>query len=146
MYLSFYISANTYSYHLPSCDVIYIVYYSLNIYFVHPHLFIFLFHSCLSFPINYFSSSTVNSVAEFIFLEKMINIYYIILFFILHFINCKPFMFGIKSMTYFPLLKGGPRKSGIKVTVFPLLNFFPALKTDIKCFAMHGRATTGQFT
>ena len=70
-----------------------------------------------------------------------------ILFFILHFINCKPFMFGIKSMTFFPALKGGGHvRAGYKVTVFPLLNFFPALKRDIKCFAMHGRATTGQFT
>ena len=43
-------------------------------------------------------------------------------------------------MTFFQLLKGGHVRAGYKVTVFP------ALKTDIKCFAMHGRATTGQFT
>ena len=44
-------------------------------------------------------------------------------------------------MTIFPALKGGDHvRAGYKVTVFP------ALKTDIKCFAMHGRATTGQFT
>ena len=36
-----------------------------------------------------------------------VNLRKVILFFILHFINCKPFMFGIKSMTLYPALKGG---------------------------------------